>query len=1259
MRKQLLMLFAFLLAAVQWAKADMDVKYVVTVTCVDEENNSTFTTEANVGELPWNSGDLANYVELVEPYYGAFVYKNSIEVDLKEGVSFNIDDKEIVVSDFFSGVATAKAEVDLEYNDGETWNDDKVERTFEFRIAKVNVYPVIKAIEDIKYNGIKPDDEVGANIGNTQEEYNKLSAEDKAAVYNYQDLLDEAAAYPVVKLIDVAGKGINGDGAAEKVAAARDEFDKLTPSQKTLTGDFANVLEEMEEYLVKLAIGNVDQLIAAIGEVVYTDECKGKIDAAKTAYDALTKAQQEEVQNYAALTAAESAYALLKDKAEFETYKGSKKTEAEALGTEDDSGAVAALITTAKQSIDGLAYDEAMTLDENKAEVDAIVTSLKSDIADQKAEEKLAADKAEFETYKGMKKTEAESLGKEGDSEAVAALITAAKQSIDAVVYNEAKSLDENKAEVDAILDKLAIDISDQRAADKITADKAAAADVDALIEAIGEVVYNNACKAKVSEARKAYDALKDDQQPYVSKLTVLEAAEAKLVELTPEPTDINIAPATGADIYTALVEATDGKVAKNISIELAKGGEYTISGSIEAPASIVINGNGATIDATALTGALTKLVNVAEPTEWTTVEQIAIKDVTIKSLKKALFASPCKNYLIENLEMNNVLAELAADATTIDFTKGSAAVKVSVENSTFWAATATGKSFYSSQSGQKVTEANGDLTQTFAFKHNTMYNLAKGKNFFSHRQSNQTWMTYDVEENIFVNCGKSGQTIKGMNQGASGANPTWTIKNNSFNFEGADTGKDEATGDDEEPVTGTIAGVVEFANVAEGDFTISVSQPQAKALIGDPRWIDVAVVNVMAKIDEIGEVAFTKECKAKIDDARKAYDALTEDQKATVENYETLTAAEARYAELTPEPEDIHIAPETGTDIYTALVAATEGKVVKDIYIELTEGGEYTISGSIEAPASIVITGNGATIDATTLEGAMTTLVTVENPTAWTTIEQIVIKDVTIKSLKKALFASPCKNYLIESFEIDNVYAELTADATTIDFTKGSAAVKVSVENSTFWAATATGKSFYSSQSGQKVTEANGDLTQTFAFKHNTMYNLAKGKNFFSHRQSNQAWMTYDVEENIFVNCGKNGQTIKGMNQGASGANPTWTIKNNIFNFEGADTGKNEETGDDEEPVTGTVAGVVAFTDVETGDFNGELTLGEGAETPILMPGDRRWTITVASGEVTAVKDVEVVESAKKGIYNLKGEKLAKPQRGLNIIDGKLILVK
>ena len=58
----------------------------------------------------------------------------------------------------------------------------------------------------------------------------------------------------------------------------------------------------------------------------------------------------------------------------------------------------------------------------------------------------------------------------------------------------------------------------------------------------------------------------------------------------------------------------------------------------------------------------------------------------------------------------------------------------------------------------------------------------------------------------------------------------------------------------------------------------------------------------VIAKITAIGTVAYTSESKAKIDEARKAYNALTEAQKALVpaEKLNLLTSAETAYAKWT-----------------------------------------------------------------------------------------------------------------------------------------------------------------------------------------------------------------------------------------------------------------------------------------------------------------------------------------------------------------------
>ncbi len=308
-----------------------------------------------------------------------------------------------------------------------------------------------------------------------------------------------------------------------------------------------------------------------------------------------------------------------------------------------------------------------------------------------------------------------------------------------------------------------------------------------------------------------------------------------------------------------------------------------------------------------------------------------------------------------------------------------------------------------------------------------------------------------------------------------------------------------------------------------------------------------------------------------------------------------------------------ITISPAPG-DIYAAYNAAVDGiEDIKKVTINLEKGGAYTISQPLVASASIVINGNGATIDAADFAGdaIVKMAAAAEAPTTVTKIDIITFSDLTVKGLKKALFYSTQKKYDIAQFNIANCIIEQAGDVTTIDFTKGSAARNINVTGSTIYAPTATTKQFYSSQGGEKMTEIDAVATQTFTFKNNTMYNLAPTKNFFSHRQSNQKWLAYDVENNIFVNCGKNGQVIKGMNGGQGGANPTWTIIGNVFNFGGADTSAAELTGDADEPVQNSIAGLVIFTDAANGDFNG--TLAYDSEKALeKAPGDSRWTIAL-----------------------------------------------
>ena len=75
----------------------------------------------------------------------------------------------------------------------------------------------------------------------------------------------------------------------------------------------------------------------------------------------------------------------------------------------------------------------------------------------------LEARKDAFDEYKDNAKEDADALAQDGDSDAVKAIIADAKDEIDALEYDEEKSLEENEAAVDAILSKLEDDLTVQR----------------------------------------------------------------------------------------------------------------------------------------------------------------------------------------------------------------------------------------------------------------------------------------------------------------------------------------------------------------------------------------------------------------------------------------------------------------------------------------------------------------------------------------------------------------------------------------------------------------------------------------------------------------------------------------------------------------------------------------------------------------------------------------------------------------------------
>lgn len=387
------------------------------------------------------------------------------------------------------------------------------------------------------------------------------------------------------------------------------------------------------------------------------------------------------------------------------------------------------------------------------------------------------------------------------------------------------------------------------------------------------------------------------------------------------EPKDVVVAPEANSDIAAAVAEAIAGvSPIGSITINLEAGATYTVNSSIEVPCGLVINGNGATVDASALEGPMIKMSETpaveANEAGFYPISDVVISGVNVTGLTQQLFYANKVKYLMDNLTCENSVIQIAGGSKTVfDFNGGGVTAKLDINNSTIYAIPANTGALYSSQSGQKAIEA-GLEKQTISIVNSTISNIANGKNFCSHRQSNQTWLEYVVNSSIFLDCGKKGQVIMGLNGGQNGKKPTWAIDKNTFlwTVDGVvtDSSAEESTGDDEEPVANSLTTNPTFADAANGDFTIGASTQQAEFKTGDSRWVveyvalDKAALEAeIATATELLGEASTEEgtpgaaLKAAIDEANATLaSAVSQDEidKAV----ETLKAAEKAYNEAT-----------------------------------------------------------------------------------------------------------------------------------------------------------------------------------------------------------------------------------------------------------------------------------------------------------------------------------------------------------------------
>ena len=409
--------------------------------------------------------------------------------------------------------------------------------------ATKRIENVEKLISEIGEVTLDKADEISA----ARAAYDELTEAQKQQVENYTTLTAAETALADLKAAAAADQAA-ADAVEAKIAAigivtltsenaiteARDAYNALTDAQKALVENLGTLTDaetalaelKAEDAANRAAAANVEVKIATIGEVSLAKE--DKINAARTAYDALTDVQKTLVTNYETLTAAETALAELK--------AGAATDQAAANAVKEMIAAIGEVTLESETVIaEARAAYDALT-EERKALVENYETLMAAEAV--LAELKAAA--AGNQAAANAVKEQIAAIG-EVTLESEAA-ITEARAAYDALT-------DAQKDLVDNYVFLTAAEATLNALKTAAAADRAAANAVEEKIAAIGEVSL--AKENKITEARTAYDALTEARKALVENYETLTAAETALADLKA---------ATAAD--QAAADAVEAKIA-------------------------------------------------------------------------------------------------------------------------------------------------------------------------------------------------------------------------------------------------------------------------------------------------------------------------------------------------------------------------------------------------------------------------------------------------------------------------------------------------------------------------------------------------------------------------------------------------------------------------------------------------------------------------------------------------------------------------
>ena len=154
--------------------------------------------------------------------------------------------------------------------------------------------------------------------------------------------------------------------------------------------------KEYADYISFVLSSSKNQVIQGYSGVIFSFKVKADASLAETSEILLSElrvantAGKSAVVEDVVISVTNATIKQLKaDKEAFDAYKAEQKTAADALALDTDTESSKQLIADAKAAVEALAFDEAKTLEENKAAVDAIVAALVDALAAQRAADQL------------------------------------------------------------------------------------------------------------------------------------------------------------------------------------------------------------------------------------------------------------------------------------------------------------------------------------------------------------------------------------------------------------------------------------------------------------------------------------------------------------------------------------------------------------------------------------------------------------------------------------------------------------------------------------------------------------------------------------------------------------------------------------------------------------------------------------------------------------------------------------------------------